>query len=431
MADVDVVVIGGGFAGLITARECANAGLSVLVLEARDRLGGRVFTEENWGHELELGGTWVHWIQPHTWAELTRYGRGIVRSPRTEVAIWMGANEQVHTGSLDDFMQLIDQGQARVVADALEAIPRASDPLLGGTIESLEHLTLQDRFDELGLSEDERHANESVWVGHVNAPLSDVALTTALRWATAAGGFWPLMHEASATYRVDGGMSSFINAIAADVRGEIRLNAQVSRVEHTSEGARVITADGEQVSSRFVVSTLPINIATSIDFDPPLPEAWRRANAEQVASRGTKVWIKVRGPVDRFFAYATQKHPLSVVKAEFITDEFSILVGFGPDHEAIDFTDAAQVQGALNELRDDLEVLDVRAHDWMSDPLSGTTWQTHRAGQFSRDLKGLQQPQDSLVFASTDNANIWGGFIDGAIESGLRAAAHIKGVMNA
>ena len=65
-ADADVVVIGAGFAGLVAARELGRAGLDVLVLEARDRVGGRTWTDRRLGHDLELGGTWVHWVQPHT-----------------------------------------------------------------------------------------------------------------------------------------------------------------------------------------------------------------------------------------------------------------------------------------------------------------------------------------------------------------------------
>src|SRR3712207_7179666 len=62
MTDYDVVVIGGGFAGATVARELRHKGLGVLILEGRDRLGGRTWTREALGHRIELGGTWVHWI---------------------------------------------------------------------------------------------------------------------------------------------------------------------------------------------------------------------------------------------------------------------------------------------------------------------------------------------------------------------------------
>jgi monoamine oxidase len=68
----DVIVIGGGFAGVTAAREAALRGRSVLLLEARDRLGGRTWNASWAGTSIEYGGAWVHWHQPHTWSEITR-----------------------------------------------------------------------------------------------------------------------------------------------------------------------------------------------------------------------------------------------------------------------------------------------------------------------------------------------------------------------
>ena len=70
----DVVIVGGGFAGVTAARECALRGRDVVLLEARDRLGGRTWSADWDGHAIELGGAWVHWHQPHTFSELTRAG---------------------------------------------------------------------------------------------------------------------------------------------------------------------------------------------------------------------------------------------------------------------------------------------------------------------------------------------------------------------
>ncbi|MBK0421704.1 FAD-dependent oxidoreductase [Leucobacter sp. CSA2] len=427
--DVDVVVIGAGFAGLVAARELGRAGKRVLVLEARDRVGGRTWTDHRLGHDLELGGTWVHWVQPHTWAEMTRYGRDIVRSPMAEEAYWLGAGGERRTGSLDDFMAVIDEGQARLLERVNEAMPRGVDPLTGA-IQELDGQSIQDRFEELGLDDEARAANESVWVGHVNAPLDKVGMSSAYRWAAATGGHWELMHEASATYRVVGGMSDWTAAIARDVPGEIRFGTTVAAVTDDGDSVTVETADGERIRAGRVVSTLPINAITGVRFSPELPEVWRRAAAETVASQGTKVWIKVRGEIPRFFAYGTQDHPLSVLKSEYpgVDDDGSahtILVGFGPDHTRIDVTDVGAVQAAVDAVRPGLEVVEVTAHDWMTDPLSRNTWMTHRPGQLTRDLRELQQTSGRVHFATTDNADLWGGFIDGAIESGLREARRI------
>ncbi|MDJ0339034.1 NAD(P)/FAD-dependent oxidoreductase [Cryobacterium sp. PH31-O1] len=426
METTDVVVIGAGFAGLVAARELGRSGHNVVVLEARDRVGGRTWTAPALGHDLELGGTWVHWVQPHVWAEMTRYGREIVRSPMAEEAYWLGSGAALRKGTLAEFTDLIDDGQRQIVADALMMIPRAVDPTVGG-IHEQDQQSLQQRLDDLELDDEARSANESVWVGHVNAPLNEVGLSSALRWASAVGGHWPLMHEASATYRVVGGMSAFTAAIAADVRGDIRLESTVTAIDHDDTGAVVTLADGHQLRAQRVVMTLPINAVNTITVTPALPEAWVRSNRERVASQGFKVWIKVRGRLPRFFAYASGHHAISVLKSEFVEEDHTILVGFGADHSALDLTSVEQVQDALRVWRDDLEVIGVAAHDWMKDPLSQNTWMTHRPGQLTRDLRELQQADGVLHFAGCDTADLWGGFIDGAIESGLREAHLVSG----
>ena len=78
---VDIVVIGGGFAGITAARDLKHRGLNVLLLEARDRLGGRTWFKEVNGFHVELGGTWIHWTQPFVWAEKERYGLEVQETP--------------------------------------------------------------------------------------------------------------------------------------------------------------------------------------------------------------------------------------------------------------------------------------------------------------------------------------------------------------
>ena len=91
---LDAIVIGGGFAGVAAARELTVAGLDCTLIEARDRLGGRTWYRDWGGDDIELGGGWVHWHQPHAWAELTRAGQGIGKSDAAELFSWTVGGER-------------------------------------------------------------------------------------------------------------------------------------------------------------------------------------------------------------------------------------------------------------------------------------------------------------------------------------------------
>ncbi|MEU1518467.1 NAD(P)/FAD-dependent oxidoreductase [Streptomyces sp. NPDC005811] len=421
----DVVVIGAGVAGLITARELGRQGLSVVVLEARDRIGGRTWTDHRLGRDLEIGGTWLHWVQPHAWAEVARYGLDVTRGPRSEETYWL-AGDEVRRGTLDDFMGLIDPGMTRLLEDTMKWIPRPDAPLTVPELTEIDRFTLQEKLDELDLSVEERNANEAAWVGHFNAPLDECAYVNALRWTAATAGSWHLMHEASAIFRLAGGTRGLVEAVAADSGADIRLSSPVCSLTHDADGAEITYGDGRTIGARRVVITVPQNMLHQLDVTPALPEAKLRPSLEKTASRGAKAWIRVRGPVKPFFAYSSQHHPLAVVRTEFIGKDDAVLVGFGPDASRIDVEDPKAVDAALRVWRDDLEVLEAGGHDWMADPWSQETWLIQRPGQLTRHHRAQQENTGVLHFASGDHANIWAGFIDGAVESGLRVARTVR-----
>ncbi|RNG38343.1 flavin monoamine oxidase family protein [Streptomyces botrytidirepellens] len=420
----DVVVIGAGVAGLITARELGRRGVRAVVLEARDRIGGRTWTDQRLGRDLEIGGTWLHWIQPHAWAEVTRYGLAVTRGPRSEETYWL-AGDEVRRGTLDDFMNLINPGMTRLLEDTMKWIPRPDAPLTVRRLADVDQFNLQEMLDELELPVEEKNANEAAWVGHFNAPLDQCAYLSALRWTAAAAGSWHLMHEASAIFRLADGTRSLVEAIAADSGADIRLEAPVRSITHDERGAEITYGDGHTLRARRVVITLPQNMLHQLDITPALPDGKLRPSREKTASRGAKAWIRVRGPVKPFFAYSSQHHALSVVRTEFIGEDDAVLVAFGADSSRIDVNDPKAVDAALRVWRDDLDVLDVGGHDWMADPYSQETWLIQQPGHLTQYHHALQAGTGVLHFASSDHANIWAGFIDGAIESGTRVARHV------
>src|SRR3954470_8301951 len=110
----DVIVIGGGFCGVTAARELALRGRRVLLVEARERLGGRTWSAEWRGLPVEYGGQWVHWHQPHTWAEITRAGLSVDLGSEADEAAWYAGGER-RTGTVAERDELVRRGWDRFV----------------------------------------------------------------------------------------------------------------------------------------------------------------------------------------------------------------------------------------------------------------------------------------------------------------------------
>ncbi|HZE04187.1 MAG TPA: FAD-dependent oxidoreductase, partial [Solirubrobacteraceae bacterium] len=98
-----------------------------------------------------------------------------------------------------------------------------------------------------------------------------------------------------------------------------------------------------------------------------------------------------------------------------------LMIGFGPDAERCDAGDRGALQDQLDAILPGYELVDATAHDWLADEFSRGTWAIHRPGWYEHHHAAMRRPEPGLVFAGSDLADGWAGFIDGAIESGLRA----------
>src|SRR5690625_1805510 len=121
----------------MAARELQSAGLNVEVLEARDRIGGRAWTDERMGRSLEMGATWVHWFQSHVWNEVTRYHQPIVESPESEKVYWASEMGEVTAGTMEDLDVVMRPAMEETFKRGEQYFPNPTDPLW----------ILSDRFD--------------------------------------------------------------------------------------------------------------------------------------------------------------------------------------------------------------------------------------------------------------------------------------------
>ena len=419
----DVIVIGGGFAGVTAARETTIGGKDTLLLEARDRLGGRTWTHRWNDTDIELGGGWVHWHQPHVWAEITRAGLGVELGEDAQISSWFAGDER-REGPITERDAIAERGWDRFVDGVLDALPLPHDPLLfGDKLDRFDRMTIAERVDELDLDQEEHDVLwaelESLAHGH----LDDAGAVAVLRWHALSGGSLALTQQTGGRITFLNGTQSLVQAIATKAPYEIRLETPVAAVTQADGHVEVHTPAGETIEAGRVVVATPLNALGGIQFDPPLSERKRAAIELGQASRGVKIFIHARGkPV--FTNGIKPGHPFGYLDTEILyPDDTQLMIGFGYDAELCDASDLAAVQRQLDEIIPGYEVIAAYAHDWLRDEFSRGTWAIHRPGWYTKYHAEMQRPEGGVLIAGSDFANGWAGFMDGAIESGLRAGA--------
>ena len=425
--DVDVVVIGAGFAGLTAARELTRQGLTVRIVEARDRIGGRTWLDRRLGTDLEIGGTWVHWTQPYIWAELKRYGLATTSSPQPRKAMWWAEGSR-HEGDPEELLNLIGSSNEKFVQEARHYFPEPFRPLGTDAFREIDDITVVDRIRSEFPPGASREILESFWALNFNGPLDEAAYTQALRWVALTNGDWAVSFEACATYKIMGGTGVLAQAMLNDTSADVDFGFTVAEIRDDDGVVTVSDRNGRAVTAATAIVTLPLAVLHSVAFHPDLPAVKQEAVERGQVSKGTKVWVRLRGLHEPFVALGGAEWPLNFVQSEYEVDGDTVIVAFGPDAGRIDSADASAVEFQLRRLLPAAEVLDVATHDWTADEYSGETWPMHKAGFLSRHLAGMQKPHGRVLFAGSDIANGWGGFIDGAIESGMEAA-HEAGIL--
>ena len=426
-----VSIIGAGFAGLVAARELEAAGAQVTIFEARDRIGGRAWTEERLGHTLELGATWVHWMQPFIWTEITRYGQKIYPSPVAERAYWL-SDGAVHEGTEADLDAKLERPQAKVFEGSREFFPYPHEPLRvldGDDADLRERFIAADKGGVLDALRDGEFTQEEIdladayWSAGYNGYTATGSPLMAKHWAALSDHRLSLLDEQTLRFKLSDGMRGIYERMAADLRADIRLNTVVTAVEHDVDGARITLEDGTLIESDAVIVTAPLGALKHLDFSPALPEKAQAVIEEGFNCTGFKIWIKLKGH-HSLIAYAPTGNPIALIRSEYFRDDdTTILVGFGPDHTKIDLDDAAAVQEIVRQWRPDLEVIESTGHDWGADKWSGQTWATPRSGQFTEGWSLFRGTDTRLRFAGADWAEGWNGVVvDGAIETGITTA---------
>ncbi len=420
---VDVIVVGAGLAGLTAARELAGSGLDVMVLEARERIGGRTWTKADAlpGITLDLGAQSVDSRQPLISAEVVRYG--LVKGdefPFEPPNVWLIGGERlgpglpVPVGELADLERLLAEvhnAGARVDADAPSAELDLADLDIPIT-EWVEGLGLAPTATELG----------SVFGSSLmSGEAAESSMLLMARHLAAAAGLWSFL---SVDYAgVEGGTSAIAEAIAGDVEAEVSLGTEVEAIEHDGDGA-VIHADGDPIRARAAILTVPLNALRRIELRPGLSSEAMAGIEAGSANLGAKYWALAKDAPDDFHALG-EAPGIDVASAWKRVPEGVLIVGFGRDASSLDGDDTGAVEASLRHYLPDLELTASTWHNWAADPYAGGTWGGWRPGWATTGLPELLASEAPLIFAGSETAQRWPGFMDGAVESGIRSSRQL------
>ncbi|KAH7145922.1 hypothetical protein B0J13DRAFT_331771 [Dactylonectria estremocensis] len=445
----DVLVIGAGYAGLTALRDLAVAGHDVMLVEARDRIGGRTWSSNIDGYAFEMGGTWVHWNQPFVWRELARYGmskdlevspvagRGLDRATFVRPdgsSVDMSREEEFDTlnTAVRKFVN-VDGQHGRLI------VPFPHNPHFNADVARYDAMSFADRFAQIehDVTPLQLQLLKTFLSVTSGGTMENSAFFEFLRWWALNNYDLRGLSELCLTYKLRDGQSALARRLFDDAEATGRLTyrfgAPVASVTDAGDGpVEVRTRAGDTFRARRVVATVPLNVLNDIAWSPPLLAGKREAAAKGHVNHCTKVHAEVANPALRSFTGYHWEGPLSWTFGDGTTPAGNThLVAFGPSYPGIQLKPASDAgRGALAAVKAfaPSEMADVRRlvfHDWNEDEFAKGTWEFLAPGMATSYLDDLRRRQGRVLFASADWAMGWRGFIDGAIEDGANAAMEL------
>jgi len=436
----DFVVVGAGFAGLAAAARLFAAGRSPVVVEARSRLGGRVETVHHEGYALDLGGSWIG----------TDHVRACALVRELGLDTWPCHSEGA-TIVRDDGRRLDDRRYSirhplatvdyRLASRRLDRMAHRISPLApwaADAASALDSRSLEDWLRRATRTERSRTTLRRTAANIFSAEPSDVSLLHALFYIRSSGGLGPMLATTGGAQEllVRGGAEQLAAGMARGLEGSLELDAPVRRIVHDASGVRVET-DSVTVEGAAAVVAVPPAITAQIQFEPDLTadraEVLRRMSPGDAVRMAdvydTAFWRddgltgEAWGPKLPF----SFTHDVSApggspgVLATFFVGERARRIRELPAER--------RREVALSALADCFgdHAAHPRAHverDWGSDEWTrGGYCASMTPGLWSRYGSALRDPVGRLAWAGTETATEHAGYMEGALQSGERAAS--------
>jgi monoamine oxidase len=392
---VRAAVVGAGLAGLSAADELRRAGVEVIVLEARDRVGGRVWSRElENGAVVEMGAEFIlpgntavrdlaERLGLDLWDKGMRYGR---REPR--------GGPPVRPEELSEAVEAVDRAvdrsqpelTARRLLDSLDIAPGAREAILARV-----EISSADSADRVV-------AGDLAGIAHIDdAPAPSIA----------------------------GGNQRLAAALAEPLRAAVRLRSPVERIAWSGGGVRVRAA-GAEVDADACVVAVPASVMDRIAFEPPLPGPLAEATAAVAYGDAAKLFVPLRAPAPPSAVMSIPERYWTWTATGDGAETQPVVSAFAGSRAALERLEVTAGPGrwlnSIARLRDDLK-LDLGGallSTWSDDEWVAAAYSTSPPTTVTAALERGAGP---LVFAGEHTAGPFAALMEGAVRSGRRVAA--------
>lgn len=451
---MDVLIVGAGIAGLTAGNALEQAGYEVLVLEARDRVGGRLYSHElTPGVVIDLGGQWLGPTQNRAYELAQSLGARLfpTYTEGASLAVING-KRQVYKGVVPSLglRTLLDFGRGVKLLDTMAAQVPLEAPWQAPHAHAWDSITFASWIERTLRTPLARWGMHLFSKAVYAAEPADFSLLHALFYLHSGGGFERLVATRGGAQqdRFVQGAQSLAIGLAQRLGERVRLNSPVRAIEQANDRVRVYTqvapdAPAQVYEAKAVIVAIPPALAGRIDYHPPLPPA--RDQLTQRVPQGSV--IKCFAVYDRPFwreqglngFVNSTEEPVPLVFDNSPPDgSVGILLGFIEGNQARRMSQVSAEQRREAVLANFARYFGERArqpelyldHDWSAETWSRGCYGAHfPPGTWTQYGHALRTPIGRIFWAGTETATRWMGYIEGAIESGVRVAEEVQSVL--
>ncbi|OKH68930.1 monooxygenase [Mycobacterium sp. SWH-M5] len=442
--NADVVVVGAGFAGLTAARRLVQRGYDVVVLEGRDRVGGRSSTATIAGVPVDLGGTFVGPTQDAVLGLAAELGCATVPTYNRgkNLIRWHGRVRSYRsTIPRLSIIELLDVSRIQWRFERLFRHVDVAEPWAGPLSHKLDQYSMERWLRYVHANASTRNLMAIMSRVTWGAEPDQVSMLHAVRYVKAAGGLNRLLDVQGGAQqdRFSEGTQQIALRMADELGDRVAVDAPVQRIERQPDGTIGVTFTTGHVEARAVIVAIAPQHRGGIEFDPPLPSEYTELAAHWPQGRLSKAYAAYDRPFWR--PNGCSGEALSDEGPVFITFDVSpgsgvsdgpgILLGF-TDARVFDALPPTQRrEQALagfatffgDAARNPIDYLD---HCWGTEPFApGGPTAAVPPEAWTAYGPWLRRPIDGIHWAGTETADVWTGFLDGAVRSGQRAANEV------